>query len=390
MSSRRYRLHFLGLPHVNTSRQHNACAYTSKIVKGIKMLGSRGHECFNYGNEGSASDFGEVIPILSEVERASFFGPWDRQALYDLRWDPAEPYWRLFNSRAVEELKKRVRKGDFILTLAGNCQVGPVGDAFPGSYSGIQQTAALVEWGVGYYGTQSRYRVVESNTHAEWLCGAAGVKSVDNDMAVIPNFFDLDDFDLVNHTESDEVKAIVDGGPYYLYVGRVIHDKGVQTAAEVCRDIGARLVIAGQGWIPELDAFSNIVKFGHADIAARCYLMAFAVANFLPTRYREPFGGTAVESQLCGTPSITTAQGAFVETVDSRWRCASHREFCEAAEAAKRLAESQRRGIRVVARSKYSLEAVAPLYEAYFDRLHARWFSGWYEMRDLSTLEIPE
>lgn len=353
------------------------------------MFGSRGHECFNYGNEGSTSDYGEVIPILTEDERASWFGSFDRQRLYDLRWDPSEAYWKLFNTRAIDELKKRVRKGDFIMTLAGNCQVNPIGDAFPGSYHGIQQDVAMIEWGIGYYGTASRYLVFESHAHREWCHGARGSKGTCNDDAVVGNFFDMDEFDLTKlPPASDAVSAVIAKQPYFLYVGRVIVDKGVLVAAEVTRDIKMPLVIAGQGWLSDLDRFPHIIRFGHANIADRAHLMTGAVANFLATEYREPFGGTAVESQLCGTPSITTDHAVFLETIERPYRCASHKEFIHAAMRALSLSSDHRSAIKARARMNWSLEAIAPLYERYLGRLYSRWGAGWYELREPEDIDI--
>ncbi len=276
------------------------------------------------------------------------------------------------------------------MTLAGNCQVGPIGDHFPGSYWGTQQTVAMIEWGIGYYGTQSRYKVYESHGHREWCMGAQGTKVADNDTAVVPNFFDLDEFDLLKQPPPDERLHSFIERPYYLFIGRIVPDKGWDIAVEVTRDIGARLVIAGQGDLSQLPPMEqHVLHFGAANVAERAHLMSNAIATFVPTHFREPFGGVAVESQLCGTPAITTDYGAFMETVDARWRCASHREFCEAAEEARGLDSAERFMVQSRAQRRYSLEAVAPLYERYFDRLYSRWWGGWYEKRDLEGLALP-
>jgi glycosyltransferase involved in cell wall biosynthesis len=369
------------MPHTVTSNEYCRCAYTSKVVKAIKMFSRRGHTCIDYSNEGSTADC-ERVQIFTEAERAGFFGPHEKNKLYDLRWDPNEPYWRLFNERCVEALKPRVRKGDFLMTLSGSCQVGPVGNAFPGSYSGTPQTAMMVEWGIGYYGTQSVYRAFESHGHREWVMGAAGVKVEDNSSAVVPNFFDLDDFEVPADPGPrwQELQAWLNGRSYLLFIGRVILDKGIVIADEVAQSVGLPLVVAGQG-NTSLDLptdADDVFLFGAANVGERAALMTNAIACLCPTRFREPFGGTAVESQLCGTPAITTDHGAFMETTEAGWRCASHREFVEATLRAMVLSSGERLAIKLAAERRYSLEAVAPLYERFFQRLADRWGAGWY------------
>jgi glycosyltransferase involved in cell wall biosynthesis len=386
-------LHLLGLPHTTITKEFNCCAYSQKILKLAGMLAPRGHEVILYSNEGA--DVGvdiECVDILSEAERASWFGKHDPQKLYDLRWDANEPYWRLFNDRCIEALKLRVAKGDFICSWSGNCQA-PIAMAFPGSHTGIATGPFFVEAGVGYYGTFSRYRVFESHAHREWMMGAAGHKVSDNDTIVCENYWDLEDF--VVKPISDDANEFIEGvgSDYYLFLGRIIVDKGWNVAVDVCRDIGAKLIIAGQGGVGQefLDDSRNdhVFFFGRADTAERARLMSGAIACFCPTDFREPFGGTAVEAQLAGSPAITTDHGAFTQTVEEGWRCASHREFVEAALRAQKLTSADRANIKLKASSLYSLDAIAVKYERYFDRLYARWFEGYYEMRNLETLTLP-
>lgn len=393
-----FRFHLLGFPHTATHREYNACAYTQKIVKFIDMMAPRGHTCIHYGNEGSVVPC-QHIQILSERERASWFGAHDRQKLYHLEWEPDQPYWRLFNDRAVQRLMPRVRRGDFILTLAGDCQ-RPIGDAFPGCYGGIAGGPMMVEYGIGYYGTFSRYRVFESHAHREWWHGRRNSTYEDNDDAIVPNYFDPLDFPLFPRSPADKealLRALPEptaarlrelvAEPYFLFVGRIIGSKGWRIALEATRDVGARLILAGQGDPGELPP--HVTRYGHATIEERGVLMACAVASFAPTHYREPFGGVAVEAQLTGTPAITTDHGAFVETVAPEWRCASHGEFIEACRRARTLTHEERAAIRDRALARYSLHAVAPLYERYFGRLYARWGRGWYETDDLASLQLP-
>ena len=372
------RFHLLGFPHTWTDRDsHSHCAYTAKLYKYSKMMSARGHTIFHYGNEGSCAPGAEQIQTLSEKERASFFGDFDHQKLYDLKWDAREPYWALLNARIIEALLPRIEKGDFVLGLAGHCHK-PVADAIPGSYSGIAQTAMFCEFGTGYYGTFSRYRVYESAAHLNWCAGAAGSKGLDTDAAVIPNYFDRDDFKIDEETEKRLEPWIRD--PYYLFMGRVIEDKGIGICLDTVEAIGANLIVAGQGDLTTDDP--SVRFFGSANPKERAVLMRHATALLAPTLYREPFGGVVVEAQMCGTPAITTDHGGFVENVPDEWRCNSHREFVHAALRAKALDDSTRRAIQWRAIMKYSLESIGALYERYFERLADRWSNGWYEMRE--------
>lgn len=359
-----FRFHLLGLPYTWTHRDYwSTCAYTAKVWKFIDMMVERGHKCTHYGNEGSDVNC-EHVTLLSEPERAEFFGSYDRnQQAPALLWEAHRPHWAVFNARAIEAIEKRIQPRDFILTLTGNCSQ-PVAQAFPHHMT--------VEYGIGYYGTFSRYRCFESHAHHEWCCGAKNQRREIYHDAVVPNYFDTREFPSPNPNLDD---------PYYLFVGRINEDKGWRTAVEAVGAISGKIILAGQGDPGELPPHASFI--GPVTIQQRGPLMASATATFAPTRYREPFGGVAVEAQLCGTPCITSDHGAFVETVDARWRCANLREYIAAAELAKTLTLPDRLAIRKQARSRYSLAAVAPLYERYFDRIYDLWGDGWYQREPL-------
>ena len=98
----------------------------------------------------------------------------------------------------------------------------------------------------------------------------------------------------------------------------------------------------------------------------------------MPTMFMEPFGGVAVEAQLCGTPVITTDHAAFSETVKhnfSGYRCHTLEQFCWAAEHVDRLASPAE--IRDRALRKYSIETVKYMYQEWFEMLLGLWGEGW-------------
>jgi glycosyltransferase involved in cell wall biosynthesis len=108
-------------------------------------------------------------------------------------------------------------------------------------------------------------------------------------------------------------------------------------------------------------------------------LMAEAQVVLVPTQYVEPFGNVAIEAMASGTPVLTTDWGAFTETVrngQNGFRCRTLKEFVDGITLVKELDRSY---IRSSALARYSLEAIRPQYQSYFDRLTLLWGKGWSE-----------
>lgn len=348
------RFHVISLPHTQVTRDYSCCAYTEKVRKFCRMMKARGHAVFLYAGEQSEAPCDEMIPCITEAERAEAVGDAHYTAA---SFDWSLPHWRRFNQVAAREIRKRAEPHDFVCVIAGIAHK-PIADALP--------DLMIVEFGIGYGGVFANYRVFESYAwmHTCYGTGARDAHALDGRWydAVIPNYF-----------EPEAFPFRAEKGDYYLFIGRMIERKGVNIAAEVCESLGARLVLAGIGTPPRYGEHVGVVG-----PEQRGELMAGAKAVFVPTQYIEPFGGVAVEAMLCGTPVITTDWGAFTETVkhgETGFRCRTFAEFRQAALDAETLSPF------VIHKHamQYSLDAIAPRYEAYFERLTALWGKGWYE-----------
>jgi glycosyltransferase involved in cell wall biosynthesis len=156
----------------------------------------------------------------------------------------------------------------------------------------------------------------------------------------------------------------------------------VEIAARASAAAGLPLYIIGHGLeIPTPDGATHL---GALPSASRNQWMARAQAVFTPTLYLEPFNQVAVEAQLCGTPVISTDFGGFTETVEhgaTGFRCSYLGEFVQALREAPRLDPAY---IRARAEALYSLDAVKPQYQRYFERVALRWDAGW------DSLTVPE
>ena len=350
------RLHVVSLPHTQTTEAFGACAYTNKVRLFCKMMKDLcGHEVFLYSGAENEAPCTEHFSCISEAERAAAVG---NDHYSHAKFDPALPHWRTFNRNAIAAIAAHVKPHDFLCLIGGVCHQ-PIAMALPGMLA--------VEFGVGYSGTFTKYRVFESYAWMHAVYGAhSGAAHDANGQwfdTVIPGYLERERFPF------GETK-----GDYFLFVGRLIERKGAHVAAEVCRAAGKRLLIAGQG--NELPAYGEYV--GVVGPEERGRLMSQAAAVFVPTIYLEPFGNVAVEAMACGTPVITTDWGAFTETViqgETGFRCRTFQQFLDAVDGVHKL---DRKAIRSYALRRFSLEAVAPRYDEYFRRLETLWGDGWY------------
>lgn len=372
-------LHLVALPHTQTTSDYPSCAYTQKVVKFCRMMQPLGWDVVLYAGEHNDAPVAEHVQLISEAERSAWFGEGFDTVLTPLRWDAEMPYWRTQAARARAAIKQRASERDLILISTGT--QWPIRDAFP------FPSRIVCEPFVGYEGVATEFRAFESATFMHTVYAKRGIVDGRDPDAVIPNYFDMDEFP---HVSS--------GGDYLLYVGRLVRRKGVLVAAEVAKAAGLPLKIAGPGALeykpgevlvaPEFRLEGDHFEYvGEVGVHDRAELMAGAHALLAPTSFLEPFGGVAVEAQLCGTPAITTDHGAFMETVDSAFR---FRNMQGALDAVQLAGEIDRPTLRELTISRYSLEAVAPLYDAWFGRLLDLWNAGWYELRGSHTSALAE
>lgn len=343
----------MSLPHTQITRAFSWCAYTEKVRKFATMMTRRGHTVYVYAGCDSDAECEEVVPCAPLAPRTAEVG--------EPQW--TADYFAPMNTRAIEAMRTRLKPRDFLCVIAGHLQQ-PIAEAFPEHQA--------VEFGVGYEGTFAKHRVFESYAWMHTVYGhQQGAMSANGRFfdAVIPNYFEVEQFPAGDG----------DGG-YLLYIGRLIERKGVAVAVDTSRRTGIPLVVAGQGEPPDHGEYVGVVG-----PERRAELMGGAIAQLTPTLYVEPFGGVAVEAQICGTPVITTDWGAFAETVEdgvSGFRCRTQAQFDAAALLAGELPRAQ---IRERAIRLYSTETVAARYEQYFERLMTLWGDGFHAAQTPSS-----
>lgn len=375
---RPYRFHLLGLVHLPVSEHYMACAFTQKIVKLSKMLMDLGHEVFLYGAEGSDAPCSEFFQTHTLKEIRDEWGGGDNRFRIGYDWkktnfrhdfnkDRAEVTKRYWETAAAA-INRHKQSDDFLMIMQGYYQK-PVADNV-----GLYLT---IEPGIGYRGsifeklpyTQGTFKAFESAYLQNFSYGSANPGESVNGRyydRVIPNYFEAKHFPFQAKKKD-----------YFFYIGRMIGRKGVWTAIDTTRAIGAKLIIAGQedNEVPVSHLPPHCKFIGYVEPEERAEWLGGARGVFVPTKYLEAFGGTNVEAQLCGTPVITTNFGVFPETVIhgvTGYRCNTMAQFVEAAKNVDKLDPKK---IRKHA-ERYLTTNVKWEFQEWFDDLYQLYLSA--------------
>ena len=346
------RIHLIAPPNVQTTAAYALDGFSQYTIRFARILKSLGHTVLLYASEENEAPCDELIPIISKHEQQELLGSVPYQAV---SISATHPLWILSNQRTILEIGARKQPRDLICLIGGLAQQ---------TIAAAHPTLMCVEYSIGYIGSFSPYRVFQSQAWMHMTYGRQGIGNGRFFDTVIPGFFDPADFPFQSVKE-----------PFALYVGRLTNDKGITVACQAAKAAGLPLKVIGHG-------ARSLVTDGAEYLGAlstwdRNQWMSRAQAVICPTLYVEPFNNVAVEAQFCGTPVVSSDFGGFTETVEHRktgYRCSYLGEFAQALHAAAGLDQEY---IRRRAERLYSLSAVAPLYQRYFERLALLWTDGW-------------
>lgn len=135
---------------------------------------------------------------------------------------------------------------------------------------------------------------------------------------------------------------------YILWLARFHPSKGLDLALDLAEILGFKLKVAGslqfldharygKEYIKRIASIDNVEyialpdDFSHHEVKKKLFQKARAF--LYPVNYKECFGMVVTEAMACGTPVITTSQGAMPELIDDNvtgWICNTRKEFADA------------------------------------------------------------
>lgn len=330
------------------------------------MMQMYGYKVYEYANGESESEAFKKIMLLTEAELEKYKGKTGKTEFISKHAVIGSNLWREFDKRLLIHMPKHVKARDIICYPFGNHHPSLL-TLFPKCFH--------VETGIGYPDSSLSFKIFESYSWMHWHLGNKKLNG-HNYHWVIPNYYDLDEWEINLEPEN-----------YILYFGRITASKGLATVCDIASRIDIPVIICGQGdpkpWLSRCPK----LKY-HAPIHGkeRNKLLGGALCVLMPTDYVEPFGGSGVEAQLCGTPLLSTNYGAFSETVIhgvTGYRCNTLGDWLA---AIKNISKLDRKTVAETARSKYSLETCGKMYDRVFKIISDLSDGGWH--KEVSYLEF--
>jgi len=358
------RFHLVGLPHTQSTAEYSNCAFNSLLRGFATMMTSLGHEVLVYSGEDNDAPCAEHVTCITKTAQKRVFrvtGPEDilKQPLDTILYEPHRKWWRSWSDAVWYRMRRRIQPQDFVCLIGG-------GVLFEDLITHVLESGAMpVEYAVGYAGISSR--TFHAYGASSWRHVVFGLQRPEGWKGsfydrTIPHYFDPDQFEF--RTDKHD---------YFLYLGKIKEDKGVNVAARACMALGERLIVAGQGPTP---VEYGDVRNHYVGPQERRELLAGARAVFVPSLYVEPFGMIAVEALLSGTPVICTPWGGpsdIVEDGVTGFQCHTLQDFVDATAKIGNLNPSDCHD----AGMRYTYNVVRHEYQRWFNDLAGLYGQGW-------------
>lgn len=361
-------LHLISLFHTIPNHDYDHCAFTGKVLRFSKMMKKFGYEIIEYSNGESISEADIKVQILTKEELLEFVGP--PTSLKALHGVAGTPVHKAFHERLVIKMKKFLKPNDIILH--------PYGYSHQELLS-IYPECFHVESGIGYVGQDfGAIRIFDSYTWMHYMLGNHIEKDANGNIVKTGKWANAYTFAVPNYLDTEEWPAKYSEGEYFLYVGRIIEEKGLYIVKEMAARLDEPIKIAGLGDIEKFQGHNMEFIGSVTGVKNKSDLFKNAKALIVPSQYIEPFGIVVIEAMMSGTPVISSDFGAFVEIVEhgkTGFRCRTLADYMAATNA---IINLDRKYIAKRARELYTYEVVGQRYDEIFKQIYDLKDKGWY------------
>ncbi|MFD3444557.1 glycosyltransferase family 4 protein [Microbacteriaceae bacterium 4G12] len=175
-------------------------------------------------------------------------------------------------------------------------------------------------------------------------------------------------------------RGAADADGHLVAFGRMHPDKGIDSAIEIARRSGRRIVLCGivqdaeyfrERVLPHVDD-DRVVYLGSVGPDQRDEVLGAAAALLHPVRFAEPFGLSVVEAMACGTPAVAFRTGSMPEIIDDGVTGYVVDDVEQAVAAVERAVDLDRSVVRARAFDRFEVERMVDGYVAVYEALLAR------------------
>lgn len=163
---------------------------------------------------------------------------------------------------------------------------------------------------------------------------------------------------------------------FFLAVGRLVPEKGIDLAIEVAKKAKIKLKIAGgpaKGRYFETKIKPYLSKdieyLGMLDYYQLGKLYGRAKGVLYPLRWEEPFGLVLIEAMACGTPVIGFDRGSLKEIIKDKKTGFIVKDIKEMVSAIKKIGQIDRKDCRKMVEENFTKEKMVDQYEKIFLKL---------------------
>lgn len=309
-------IHITGIPTNPAIRELSPDPFARSAYFLTNLLHANGWKVYYYGYEECNVKCSKKIDVVNLKWRKDIanididaFGP----AVASIKYD------REFNSKLLPCLNKNLEDGDIIICTWSR-QVEDI-------VNNLEKDVKVIDGHIGHHypSKLTKYHAYTSDALRSWIYGKHHeiYKNRWNHVTIPPMSTSIDDFKYLENKED-----------YFLYMSRLMDVKGIDIFLKLAETLpNEKFKLAGSGSTDKYKLPKNVEFLGILDIENRREYMSKSKAVITPAKYFEPFGLTAIEAALSGTPIITTDWGGYTNSVVdgvTGYRCKNLCDFLNA------------------------------------------------------------